>query len=101
MPAVAKLISDYDGLVESVRERLDEMGMTRLELDHLSGMQSGYSGKILGPGRVKIFGMKSLGDTLGAIGCKLALIEDPTQTAKILARMTPRERPVRQPKTEG
>jgi hypothetical protein len=44
---------------------------------------------------VKIFGMKSLGDTLGAIGCKLVLIEDTAQTAKILARMTPRERPIR------
>jgi hypothetical protein len=96
MPAVAILISDYDELVESVRQRVDDMGMTRLELDHQAGMQEGYSGKILGPKHKKIFGMKSLGDTLGAIGCKLLLVEDPEQTAKMRARIKPRRRPIRQ-----
>jgi hypothetical protein len=45
MPAVARLIADYDALVDAIRERVDEMGMTRLELDHQAGMQEGYSGK--------------------------------------------------------
>jgi hypothetical protein len=57
-------------------------------------MQEGYSEKILEPKHVKIFGMKSLGDTLGAIGCKLLLVEDSEQTAKMRARITPRRRPV-------
>jgi hypothetical protein len=90
------MISDYDELVESIRQRVDDMGMTRLELDHQAGMQEGYSGKILGPKHVKIFGMKSLGDTLGAIGCGLLLVENPEQTAKMRARIKPRRRPIRQ-----
>jgi hypothetical protein len=57
MPAVARLIADYDAFVDAIRERVDEMGMTRLELDHQAGMQEGYSGKILGPKHVKIFGI--------------------------------------------
>ena len=95
MPVVARMISDYNALVDALRDRADEMGFTRLELDHQAGLASGHSGKLLGPKRVKIFGMKSLGDTLGAIGCKLVLIEDTAQTARILARMTPRERALR------
>ena len=101
MPAVARLIADYDAFVDAIRERVDEMGMTRLELDHQAGMQEGYSGKILGPKHVKIFGMKSLGDTLGAIGCKLLLVEDSEQTAKMRARITPRQHPVRQAAAGG
>jgi hypothetical protein len=76
MPAVARLIADYDAFVDAIRERGDEMGMTRLKFDHQAGTQEGYSEKILEPKHVKIFGMKSLGDTLGAIGCKLLLVED-------------------------
>jgi hypothetical protein len=97
MPAVGRLLADYDALVEAVRDRVDEMGLTRHELDHQAGMQEGYSAKILGPKRGKVFGMKSLGDTLGAIGCKLLLVEDEAQTARIRARMKPRQRPVRLP----
>jgi hypothetical protein len=82
--------------VDAIRERVDEMGMTRLEFDHQAGTQEGYSVKLLGAGHVKIFGMKSLGDTLGAIGCKLLRVEDSEQTAKMRARIKPRRRPVRQ-----
>lgn len=101
MPAVARLISNYDAFVDAIRERVDEMGMTRLELDHQAGMQEGYAGKLLGPGHVKVFGMRSLGDTLGAIGCKLLLVEDADQTAKMRARIKPRQRPVRQAASAG
>jgi hypothetical protein len=59
--------------------------MTRHELDHLSGMQEGYSGKLLGGSRIKKWGPESLGATLGAICCKLILFEDLEATAKIKA----------------
>jgi hypothetical protein len=100
MPAVARMISNYEEFLEAVRERVDFMGMTRLELDFQTGMQSGYMGKLLGRRKSKRFGEVSFDATLGAIGCKLLLVEDPVQTAKILARMTPRQRPIRQPKAE-
>jgi hypothetical protein len=101
MPAVARLISDHCELVEAVRDRVNEMGLTRLELDHQSGMPSGYSGKLLGQKNIKSFGWASLGSVLGAIGCKLVLIEDPEQTAKMRARITPRQRPIRQAASAG
>lgn len=98
MAAVARMISDYDEFVAAVRARADEMEMTRLEIDHQAGLCSGYSGKLLGPRQVKGFGKVSLGPMLGALGCRLLLVEDPVQTAKILARRTPRERPIREAK---
>jgi hypothetical protein len=41
---VLAVFSDYDGLWSAVRARVDAMGITRLELDYLSGNQEGYSG---------------------------------------------------------
>jgi hypothetical protein len=82
---VLAVIENYDELWSAIRIRVDEMGMTRHELDHLSGMQEGYSGKVLGPAQIKKLGPESLGATLGAICCKLILFEDPDATSKIKA----------------
>jgi hypothetical protein len=89
------IFDTYDGLWNAIRGRVDAMGITRLELDHLSGNQEGYSGKLLGAKQVKKFGKHSLGATLGATCCKLVLVEDPEATAKMLARANKRRRPVR------
>jgi hypothetical protein len=101
MAAFARMISNYSEFLDAVRERVDSIGMTREELDHQTGMQSGYMGKLLGRRRSKRFGEVSFDATLPAIGCKLQMVEDPEQTAKILARMTPRQRPIRQPSCQA
>jgi hypothetical protein len=72
MAAILAEIADYDDLWRGIRGRVDAMGITREELDHLSGLQEGYSGKTLGPKQRKKFGNVSLGSTLGAIGCNFS-----------------------------
>ncbi len=91
MSAVARMISDYDGLVSAIRARVDEMNISRNELDVQAGVPLGYSGKVLGPSQIKHLGYATMGPILGAIGCKLVLVEDPEQTAKILNRARPRD----------
>jgi hypothetical protein len=88
-------VADYDGLWSAIRERVDEMEITREELNSQAQMQDGYAGKLLGPKQVKRFGIASLGKTLGAIGCRLLLVEDPVLTAKVMARYKKRTRPLR------
>jgi hypothetical protein len=47
-------LTDYDGQWAAIRVRVDEMGITRHELDHhQSGIQEGYAGKLLGPAQIK------------------------------------------------
>jgi hypothetical protein len=89
------MISDNSQFVEALRDRADELGMTREEMDYQAGLQHGYSGKLLTRLHIKRFGFISLGLALGALGLKILLIEDTAQTAAIRARMTPRQRPVR------
>jgi len=88
-----------DALWRAFRTRVDAMKITRLELDHLSGLQEGCSGKLLGAAQVKNFGRHSLGMTLGATCCKLVLVEDPEATAKMMARARKRQRPIRETKS--
>jgi hypothetical protein len=90
--------ADYDGLWSSVRVRADELELTRAELDYQSGLQEGYSAKVLGPSKIKKFGTLSLGGILGALGCRLVLIEDAAATAEIMKRCKKRRMPLQRPK---
>jgi hypothetical protein len=80
---VLAIFSNYDGLQNAMRARTEDLQLTRLELDYLSGNQEGYSSKLLCG--MKKFGRQSLGNTLGAVGSYLALVEDPEQVAKLKA----------------
>ena len=56
----------------------------------LPGLQEGYSAKLLGPhpqGTMRVLGPFSLGVVLGALGCKLVLIEEPGVIAKLRQRV--------------
>jgi len=91
-------IFDYNDLWRSVRDRVDAMELTRAEVDQQAGLPDRYVAKILGPSKIRKFGNVSLGPTLGAICCRLVLVEDSEATAKMLARSEKRRRPLRQPK---
>jgi hypothetical protein len=77
--------SDYDGLHRAIAARAAALQLTRAEIDHLSGNQDGYTAKVLAPTQYRKFGPVSLGNTVGALGCYLLLIEDETETQKLLS----------------
>lgn len=53
-------IRDYDGLIAALKARADEIGLAYNLIDELTGLPSGYVGKLFGPSRVKMVGMDSL-----------------------------------------
>jgi hypothetical protein len=96
---LGRLIGDYRGLVETCRARAEELEISRLEIDRLSGLPAGYSGKLLGkdgvvgPGRKhKKMWPVALESMLGVLGLKILLIEDEAATARTLAHRTPVDR---------
>jgi hypothetical protein len=93
--------TDYAGLQNAICARIDALALTRLEIDFLAGLQSGYAGKLCGPAMVKRYGMVSLGAMLGAIGCELMLVESTEATARVMSRAQKRQRPIRQLKAQG
>ena len=92
---IARPISGYKGLVETCRARAEELGISRLELDRLSGLPSGYAAKLLGKEgckrkkRMWPIGLESM---LGVLGLKVFLIEDEAATKRTLALREPVDR---------
>jgi hypothetical protein len=92
---LGRVIGDYRGLVEACRARADELALSRSEIDRLSGLPSGYAGKLLGKvdraqsREHKKMWPVSLELMLATLGLRILLIEDEAATARTLALRTP------------
>jgi hypothetical protein len=86
------IVKTYDELVRTLYARAEHLDVTRLSLDEVGGLPSGYSGKLLGARRVKTCGAKSLFPLLGALGLALALVEDPEARRRHSSRLQPRRK---------
>jgi hypothetical protein len=115
MPAVARSISSHDtaerrkrvapalpdvhlirgmpDLLDALRERRDEVGITLERLDDIAGFPSGYSAKLLAPVAIKNLGWLSFGCALDALGVALVMVENVEQRKLVQKRWIRRERP--------
>ena len=85
---------DYRTLVETCRAPADELELSRLEIDRLGGLPTGYAGKLLGKDvgagrRPKKMWPVALESMLGVLGLKILLIEDDAATARRLRSARP------------
>jgi len=95
--ALGRIVTDYRGFVEICRARADELELSRLEIDRISGLPAGFSGKLLGkaatdptyPKKKKKMWPASLELMMGTLGLQMVVIEDPNATARTLAMRTP------------
>jgi hypothetical protein len=88
-----EMIRGMPDLLDALRERRDEVGITLERLDDIAGHPSGYSAKLLAPVPIKNLGWLSFGLTLDALGVALVMIENPEQIKRVQNRWVPRERP--------
>ena len=87
------MIHSMEELLAALRARRDQLQLTHERLDDLSGLPSGYIGKLLAPVPIKNLGWLSFGLVLDSMGCALVLVEDPEQVQRVKSRWIPRERP--------
>jgi hypothetical protein len=90
MPEPLAVIADYLDLVNALRERAAALNVSRETLDTLSGVQEGYSSKVLAPrpqSSMRTLGRASLGAILGALGTELVLVENPHAMIKLSDRL--------------
>lgn len=87
-------IRDYQQLLDALRARIDQLGITLDQVDEIGGLPSRYASKILA--RVKIpqrkIGMQSLGPILGVLGLKLLAVQDDEMLTRIGHRLKQRRR---------
>lgn len=90
---IARPVTGYKGLVETCRQRATELALSRLEIDRLAGLPTGYSAKLLGkddgvPRKKKIW-PSSLEAILGTLGLQIIIIEDHAATSRTHSRRVP------------
>jgi hypothetical protein len=86
-------IKSYEDLLTVARSRMIALDITFETLDVTSGVQIGYSAKLLAGRTRRRFGNVSLPAVLGALGLALVVVEDAAALAQIQHRLTPRIRP--------
>jgi hypothetical protein len=75
-PRQIAVVRSYDELLAALRARAHELDVSRETLDAITGLQNGYSGKLLSAVPVKTLGRISMGPMLTAMGVALVVIED-------------------------
>src|SRR5450432_693861 len=89
---IARPIVGYRGLVETCRQRANELALSRLEIDRLAGLPEGYSSKLLGRNdseKRKRMWPVSLEAILGTLGLQIIIVEDHAATSRTLSRRVP------------
>jgi hypothetical protein len=85
------IVENYAQLVEALRARAEALDVSNEVLGEVSGLASGYVGKVLGVSGMKPLGRVSLGVLLAALGLKLAVLEDPEAMARMRGRLVKRK----------
>lgn len=84
-------ITSYDDLIAVARARMDQLQITFETLDAISGVQPGYSAKLLCPGHCKTFGPISFCAVMGALSMKLIAVEDLEALSRVRDRLVKRK----------
>jgi hypothetical protein len=90
-PRQIAVIQSYDDLHRALRERAAELQTTRLALDHLSGLQTGYVSKLLAPSPIRRLGPESMGPLMVVLGVRMIMVEDVEAMARIVPRLEQRK----------
>lgn len=80
------VVHDYDGLRIALRARAEQLDISRLEIDRISGVANGYSSAVLSNTPRKRIGPANLGPLLAALGLKLVVVEDLDMMVKYTSR---------------
>jgi hypothetical protein len=81
-----------DDLREVFRRRVAELGVSLDTIDHIAGLPTRYTAKVLGLQPTRGFGQFSLDGLLGALGLMLIVVEDAEALARVQERFEPLQR---------
>ena len=84
------VVHDYDELRSALRQRAEQLNVSRLEIDRISGLANGYSATVLSETATKRIGAAAIGPLLTALGLKLVVVEDHEAMARYTSRAEPR-----------
>jgi hypothetical protein len=89
-PRVVAEFSDYAGMLDALRKRVNELALAGERFDEYAGLPKGYLSKLIGANPVRKLGMVSMGPLLNAAGVYCWLLEDQQATERLKNRVKPR-----------
>jgi hypothetical protein len=89
---VLATVTDYDEMIDALRARMAELGVTNETIGAIAGLAGGYVGKLLAPSRIKKLGVMSFGVMLQSLGLKLLVVEDTKTSAKMRPQWAQRKK---------
>ena len=81
-----------DDLRAILRARFAALGVSLETVDHIAGLPTRYTAKVIGLQPTRRFGQFSLDGLLGAAGVKLVVVEDAEALARVQGRFAPLQR---------
>jgi hypothetical protein len=78
-----------DDLRAILRARFAALGVSLETVDHIAGLPTRYTAKVIGLQPTRRFGQFSLDGLLGAAGIKLVAFEDTEALARVQGRLAP------------
>jgi len=89
-PRVVATFDSYAGMLEAIRERVNELQVSGERLDEYIGLPRGYYSKLAGARPIRRLGWFSLHPILNGLGLTGQFIEDQEATARLKNRVPPR-----------
>jgi hypothetical protein len=83
--------TNHEELVAALYACKEARGVSDRILDEISGLCHGHVSKLIGPGRERGLSQLSLDALLGALACKLIIVEDEAQAAIVKPRWESRD----------
>jgi hypothetical protein len=83
--------SDYNELINGLRQRAAELNLSGETVDAVSGLPARYTQKLLGPQQIRRLGATSFGPFLGALAVRGVLVEDRSALERLRSQTTPRK----------
>jgi hypothetical protein len=89
-PRILGQFADYDTMLAAIRARINELELNGERLDEYAGLPRGYVSKLVGARPIRRIAMTSMGPLFGALGICCVMFEDPNATARLKAKLKPR-----------
>jgi hypothetical protein len=92
-PAVLAEVTDYDGLIEAIRQRIKQrrIAVGGEDTAKVAGLPDSYLAKLTSPQPIRRLGAISMGPVLGLLGLKLLVVEDEEALKRLSGRLSPRD----------
>jgi hypothetical protein len=89
-PRIIASFDSYEGMLEAIRARVNELALNGERFDEYAGLPRGYFSKLVGAKPTRRLGMCSFSPVLAGLGLRCLFVEDEAATKRLKNRLPPR-----------